>query len=127
MTPISLRQQALALLCVSDPAQKANQTRELFESIAQLNIDPTTRLIAPANLPGRPALPRLVSPKDVPTRSAFTAEGRAALLHAIAHIEFNAIKIEYSLGTDSWKIGLRWRWRTPTSDSAPKSRNSVRR
>jgi uncharacterized ferritin-like protein (DUF455 family) len=93
MTTISLRQRALALLCLSDPAQKATLTRELFESIAQLNIDPTTHLIAPANLPGRPALPRLVSPKDVPTRSAFTVEGRAALLHAIAHIEFNAINL----------------------------------
>ena len=32
-------------------------------------------------------------PKDVPTRSPFTTEGRAALLHAIAHIEFNAINL----------------------------------
>ena len=93
MTPISLRQRALELLCLSDPAQKATLTRELFASISQLNIDPTTRFIAPADLPGRPALPRLVSPKDVPTRSAFTVAGRAALLHAIAHIEFNAINL----------------------------------
>jgi uncharacterized ferritin-like protein (DUF455 family) len=93
MTPISLRQRALELLCLSDPARKAKLTRELFQSISQLNIDPTTHLIAPADLPGRPALPRLVSPKDVPTRSAFTVDGRAALLHAIAHIEFNAINL----------------------------------
>ena len=37
--------------------------------------------------------PRLVPPKDVPTRSPFTTEGRAGLLHAIAHIEFNAINL----------------------------------
>lgn len=42
---------------------------------------------------GRPALPRLVPAKDVPTRSPFTTEGRAALLHAICHIEFNAINL----------------------------------
>ncbi len=47
----------------------------------------------PGGLPGRPALPRLVSPAQVPQRSPFTREGRAALLHAIAHIEFNAINL----------------------------------
>ena len=47
----------------------------------------------PAGLPGRPERPRLVAPKDVPTRSPFTLEGRAALLHSIAHIEFNAINL----------------------------------
>ena len=93
MTTISLRERALQLLCISDPTQKATETRDLFQSSAQLNIDPTALLIVPAELPGRPVLPRLVSPKDVPTRSAFTLEGRAALLHAIAHIEFNAINL----------------------------------
>lgn len=42
---------------------------------------------------GRPTKPELVSAKDVPTRSPFTPEGRAALLHAICHIEFNAINL----------------------------------
>jgi uncharacterized ferritin-like protein (DUF455 family) len=89
----SLRERALQLLCLTDPAQKATETRAFFEAMAQFNIDPTSQLLAPEDLPGRPALPRLVSPKDVPTRSAFTVEGRAALLHAIAHIEFNAINL----------------------------------
>jgi len=34
-----------------------------------------------------------VPAKDVPSRSPFTLEGRAALLHAICHIEFNAINL----------------------------------
>ena len=46
-----------------------------------------------ALLPGRPGRPRLVAPKSVPPRSPFTTEGRAGLLHAIAHIEFNAINL----------------------------------
>jgi uncharacterized ferritin-like protein (DUF455 family) len=46
-----------------------------------------------AAMPGRPALPILVSATQVPTRSPFTPEGRAALLHAICHIEFNAINL----------------------------------
>ncbi|MEZ5739251.1 MAG: ferritin-like domain-containing protein [Burkholderiaceae bacterium] len=43
--------------------------------------------------PGRPARPALVAPRHVPGRSAFTPSGRAALLHAVAHIEFNAINL----------------------------------
>ena len=90
---LSLREQALKLLRLSEPTEKARQTRELFAAMAQMNIDPAAQLLAPPDLPGRPAMPRLVSPKDVPTRSALTLEGRAALLHAIAHIEFNAINL----------------------------------
>jgi uncharacterized ferritin-like protein (DUF455 family) len=43
--------------------------------------------------PGRPARPLLVHPRDVPRRRLGTPAGRAALLHAIAHIEFNAINL----------------------------------
>ena len=93
MMTTCLRESALQLLCLTDPAQKATKTRALFASMAQLSVNPAAQLLAPENLPGRPALPRLVSPKDVPTRSAFTVDGRAALLHAIAHIEFNAINL----------------------------------
>ena len=88
-----LRERALQLLCMSVPAEKAEATRALFADIGQQAIDPFTRLEDPGHLPGRPARPKLVAPKDVPTRSAFTLEGRAALLHAISHIEFNAINL----------------------------------
>lgn len=43
--------------------------------------------------PGRPARPLLVSPRAVERRQVSTLEGRAALLHALAHIEFNAINL----------------------------------
>ena len=43
--------------------------------------------------PGRPARPRLVAPKDLARRSLGTERGRAALIHAITHIEFNAINL----------------------------------
>ncbi len=46
-----------------------------------------------ASEPGRPARPRLVDPREVPRRPVGSEEGRAALLHAIAHIEFNAINL----------------------------------
>ena len=43
--------------------------------------------------PGRPAQPRLIHPREVPTRGLGSVEGRAALCHAVAHIEFNAINL----------------------------------
>ncbi len=46
-----------------------------------------------AAMPGRPDRPVLVSATKVPSRSPFLLEGRAALLHAICHIEFNAINL----------------------------------
>jgi uncharacterized ferritin-like protein (DUF455 family) len=59
-----------------------------------------TFLIAPeithhesVGLPGCPPRPELRSHLDVPKRSPFTAEGLAALLHAVTHIEFNAINL----------------------------------
>ena len=44
-------------------------------------------------MPGCPAKPELRSHLDVPKRSPFTTEGLAALLHAVTHIEFNAINL----------------------------------
>ena len=44
-------------------------------------------------LPGRPDKPQLVPPKSLPKRSLLQVEGRAALLHALAHIESNAIDL----------------------------------
>jgi uncharacterized ferritin-like protein (DUF455 family) len=87
------RRRALEVLCLSDPAAKAAEARSLFAVLEPELIDAQTRFDAPAGLPGRPGRPRLVAPKDVPTRSPFTLEGRVALLHAIAHIEFNAINL----------------------------------
>ena len=89
---MELRRHALALLQMSDPATKAAAVRAAFDA-GGWTIDCEATLAEPPGLPGRPERPRLVPPKDVPTRSPFTAEGRAALLHAIAHIEFNAINL----------------------------------
>jgi uncharacterized ferritin-like protein (DUF455 family) len=89
---MELRQCALEALRLPDPAAKVAATRTLFAQSAAL-------LIAeegppePALLPGRPAQPELVHPAKVPRRSPFKPEGLAALLHAIAHIEFNAINL----------------------------------
>jgi uncharacterized ferritin-like protein (DUF455 family) len=43
--------------------------------------------------PGRPARPVLVDPRELTRRSTASARGHAALVHAVAHIEFNAINL----------------------------------
>ncbi len=90
---MTLRQLALQALEMPDPATKVRAVRALWASVDSLPLDVDAILPEPAGLPGRPARPVLVAPKDVPARSPFTPEGRAALLHAIAHIEFNAINL----------------------------------
>ncbi|MEN1957493.1 ferritin-like domain-containing protein [Luteimonas changyuni] len=47
----------------------------------------------PIRMPGRPLRPRLVHPRELPRRGFGSDEGRAAFIHAIAHIEFNAIDL----------------------------------
>lgn len=47
--------------------------------------------------PGRPLLPQLLAPRDMPRRSAGGIKGRVALLHALAHIELNAIDMTWDL------------------------------
>jgi uncharacterized ferritin-like protein (DUF455 family) len=90
---MSLREAALRALCTSEPSAKVAQARELLARFDAAELDAARQLSEPARLPGRPPRPRLVEPKQVPARSPFTPEGRAALLHAIAHIEFNAINL----------------------------------
>ena len=87
------RQRALEVLCLHDPAAKAAEARALYAGLDAAFIDPLAKFDAPADLPGRPARPKLVPARQVPSRTPFTAEGKAALIHAIAHIEFNAINL----------------------------------
>lgn len=44
---------------------------------------------------GRPSKPLLVPPRKLPKRSLATPQGHAALIHSIAHIEFNAINLAW--------------------------------
>jgi uncharacterized ferritin-like protein (DUF455 family) len=89
---MELRQQALQALCAVDPREKVALVTALHARAGQLPLYPTVPP-APTLLPGRPLRPHLIHPAKVPQRSPATPEGLAALLHAIAHIEFNAINL----------------------------------
>lgn len=59
----------------------------------QMMLDVNIVLMPDGDIPGRPARPELVAPREVKHRSMRTVEGRSAMIHALAHIEFNAINL----------------------------------
>lgn len=81
----------LQALCERDPAAK-------LARVARLCLDDVLHAAEPdaeawARVPGRPERPELIDPRAVPHRGLGTPEGRAALVHAVAHIEFNAVNL----------------------------------
>jgi len=90
-----LRLAALNWLTESDAACKAVGVRQLAQTwlAGEIVLDTQAVLNTPLPLPGRPEKPELVAPRLVKRRSMITPEGRAILIHALAHIEFNAINL----------------------------------
>ncbi|NNE58750.1 MAG: ferritin-like domain-containing protein [Hellea sp.] len=84
-------QVATALYC-KEPLQKCELTQKLNQQWTQNSV-----VVGPVPVarpkPGRPDLPILVAPSKVPKRGLGTDRGKAALMHAVAHIEFNAINM----------------------------------
>ena len=93
-----IRLNALAALRLANPEQKVAATRALAATIAgtqeplSLDFDGDS-MSNQAGVPGRPERPLRVSATAVEKRSPFSTEGRAALIHSICHIEFNAINL----------------------------------
>ena len=101
---MELRHRALQLLLLSDPEQKSTQTLALYAQAATFSIAEETphAPLEPDALPGRPERPLLLRHTEMARRSPASHTGRAVLLHAIAHIEFNAI----NLALDAiWRFG----------------------
>lgn len=103
MTVKTLDESALACLLAADPDRKMQLTRETAEAWRK------GRLSAPSggeprtlDEPGRPQRPELVHPRDLPRRTLAHDEGRAALIHAVTHIEFNAVNL-------AWDVVYRFR------------------
>lgn len=90
-----LRAAALFWLCEPEPARKAAGVTALAQAwqAGSMTLDVQAALVYERVIPGQPARPELVSPLQVKRRAMHTAEGRAILIHALAHIEFNAINL----------------------------------
>ena len=94
--PKTILDAAQTVLNTADPdgkSQAALNALSALESGLSLG-DYSTAL---ADTPARPQKPALVPPGDVPRRRLGAEGGRIALLHAIAHIEFNAIDLAFDM------------------------------
>lgn len=85
----------------NDPTLKANHSIALFEQWQSLSpgehqnvlAEKTSSVIVKISDPGRPPKPELVDAKLLARRGLGSLAGRVALLHSLAHIEFNAINL----------------------------------
>ncbi|MEQ1514039.1 MAG: ferritin-like domain-containing protein [Lysobacteraceae bacterium] len=88
---------AHACLCAASPEDKIALTFATAEAFSrgELVCDDSAPPPEPIRMPGRPERPQLVHPRELPRRGFGTSEGRAAFIHSIAHIEFNAIDLAW--------------------------------
>ncbi len=94
----TLRRQSLAVLLTADPWEKAASARRLGE---HAGVGADECLDEPPGIPGRPERPVLVAHTELKQRSVKSPDGRAALMHALAHIELNAIDLAVDL---TWRF-----------------------
>ena len=85
-----LRQAVLGPLLEKNAVRKAELTLALP---ADLPVDCQAFIADPGGIPGRPLKPELVAHTSLKAKPMNTLEGRALLLHSIAHIELNAIDL----------------------------------
>jgi len=92
---LSVYDAAYACLMHQDIETKLRDTKQLYEDwqAGKLSLQPDSIPVQAIPAPGRPDKPELVPPKKVKHRKLTSAAGRLGLLHAVAHIEFNAINL----------------------------------
>jgi uncharacterized ferritin-like protein (DUF455 family) len=92
----NIRLLAYQALIEIDPLTKKAQVDHIVACIVHEDFsiqDLPISVIEESLIPGRPQEPQLVNPLSVKKRSMHTIEGRAIAIHALAHIEFNAINL----------------------------------
>lgn len=91
---MNLHDTAMQVLQLRDPADKVRATADTAARwrAGELTLG-SPHAAEPLPVPGRPDKPELVAPRALAQRGLGTPAGRAAFLHAVAHIEFNAINL----------------------------------
>ncbi|MEM7443230.1 MAG: ferritin-like domain-containing protein [Pseudomonadota bacterium] len=93
----TLVEAALTVLNASDAAEKAKNSLAAAQGWRDGTITEVGRA-SPPDRPGRPDEPCLLQPRDMPKRrKAQSQPARIALLHALAHIELNAIDLAWDM------------------------------
>jgi uncharacterized ferritin-like protein (DUF455 family) len=95
-SPASIFDAALACLSAADPELKVALSRDTAAAwrAGRLGMESASPPRA-IQEPGRPPRPELVPPRALPKRSLGSGRGRAALIHAVAHIELNAVDLAW--------------------------------
>ena len=93
----TLFEAARACLAAADVDEKVGLTQHYADAYRRGELEAPYDAPAPdpIRMPGRPAKPALVHPRDLPRRGLGSVQGRAAFVHAIAHIELNAIDLAW--------------------------------
>jgi len=86
----TLRMAVLGPLCETHAVRKAQATMALDVT---LPVDASEHLVPTRPVPGRPDKPELIAHTLLKPKPLSTLEGRALLVHAVAHIELNAIDL----------------------------------
>ncbi len=97
---MSLSAMAVEVLrCADAPAKVALSRRHAATWLAarEAGEPPELGRASPPDRPARPPRPPLLAPRDVPRRRPGTQAGRIAMLHAIAHIELNAVDLHWDV------------------------------
>jgi uncharacterized ferritin-like protein (DUF455 family) len=112
------------VLGAAEPVDKVRLTREAAQrwragTLAAIAADQAP----PAGRPARPARPELRPPREMAKRGrAHGLRGRVALLHALAHIELNAIDLAWDLlvrfAGEALPVGFQDDWVTVADDEA---------
>ena len=94
----SLAEEAVAVVRTADLAMKADHAYSVAKAWfgGTLGVGSVDNRALPAD-PGRPAKPDLIAPSRMPRRSKGGVKGRVALLHALAHIELNAVDLTWDM------------------------------
>jgi len=100
MTSKTLTQMAVEVLTTADGREKTalshKYAAEWFAARAAGTHIPVGEAEPPLR-PARPEKPELLDPRDVPRRRPGSPEGRKAILHAVAHIELNAVDLHWDI------------------------------
>ncbi|QRF67037.1 ferritin-like domain-containing protein [Ponticoccus alexandrii] len=100
MSGQTLSEMAVEVLTTADGRAKTALARRhaatWFAARAEGREIPLGRATPPLR-PARPAEPALLDPRDVPRRRPGSPQGRIALLHAVAHIELNAVDLHWDI------------------------------
>lgn len=100
MTDLTLAEMAVEVLTTADGRAKTALGRKHAATWLAAREAGTPLAIGQASpplRPARPAAPELMSPRDMPRRRPGSPIGRIALLHAVAHIELNAVDLHWDV------------------------------